>query len=71
LALQKPTGRDAGLGGERGLEKPRLYLAMESGKLKIVKAKSWVNPQDNPNGKTISFTLANGCHFRNTTAWVQ
>jgi len=69
MALQKPTGRDAGLGGERGLEKPRLYLAMDSGTLKIVKAKSWVNSQDNPNGKAISFTLTDGCTFRNSTSW--
>ncbi len=37
IALQKNNGRDEGLGGSRGLEKPRLYLSMDAGRLKIVK----------------------------------
>jgi hypothetical protein len=68
IAIQKNGGRDEGLGGARGLEKPRLYMAMDSGKLKIVKAKSWAG-QSNPNGLSIDFKLVNGCQFVNTTPW--
>ena len=68
-ALQKSVGCDTELGGERGLEKLRLYLAMDSGWLKIVKAKAWADPHTNLNGMTIESTLADGCKFRNTRAW--
>ena len=54
IALQKNAGVDTGLGGFRGLEKPRLYLAMSPGKLKIVKAKNWKTNR-NPNGPPIQF----------------
>jgi hypothetical protein len=39
IALQKKTGVDTGRGGEFTLEKPRLYIALDSGTLKIVKGK--------------------------------
>ena len=39
IALQKKKGADYGRGAEFSLEKARLYLAMDSGKLKVVKAK--------------------------------
>jgi len=63
IAIQKPKGRDEGLGGQRGLEKPRLYLAMEPGKIKIVKGKNWHNEQINPNGKFRRWKLVAGCKF--------
>lgn len=69
IALQKNTGRDEGLGGARGLEKPRLYMAMEPGRLKIVKAKSWVDSSDNPNGKSIKFKILDGCRFIIESRW--
>ena len=69
IALQKPTGRDAGLGGERGLEKPRLYLAMDGGRLKIVKAKSWARCDQNPNGLIHDFKIIDGCKFHTTGDW--
>ena len=69
IALQKPSGRDEGLGGQRGLEKPRLYLAMESGKIKIVKAKNWVCSDQNPNGLILDFKIIGGCRFRITEDW--
>ena len=40
VALQKPRGRDTGLGGDKSLEKPRLYLSVENGTVKILKAKN-------------------------------
>ncbi len=70
IALQKNPGTDYGLGGARGLEKPRLYLAMEPGKLKIVKAKNW-KTETNPNNMEIEFKLVQGCKFiTNDSGWV-
>ena len=69
IAIQKPKGRDEGLGGERGLEKPRLYLAMESGRLKIVKCKNWVNPERNPNGLSLDYKIVGGCNFHIAKGW--
>lgn len=69
IALQKNTGRDEGLGGARSLEKPRLYLAMDAGRLKIVKAKSWTDGGLNPNGQSIKWKLAGGCKFVNESSW--
>lgn len=69
IALQKPKGRDEGLGGERTKDLSRLYLAMSPGTLKIVKAKNWRNPKVNPNNQQIFFKLAEGCHFFNQGDW--
>jgi hypothetical protein len=69
IALQKNTDRDEGLGGARGLEKPRLYLAMDGGRLKIVKAKSWVDSAKNPNGQAVRFKLVDGCKFIIESRW--
>ncbi len=70
VALQKNPGTDTGLGGFRSLEKPRLALAMEPGKLKIVKAKNWKS-SDNPNGLSINFKLAAGCKLIPQGPWVR
>jgi len=59
VALQKNPGCDTGLGGYRTLEKPRLALSIDSGVLKIVKAKNW-RTGENPNGKQIRFKLVGG-----------
>ena len=55
IAIQKKSSskknqQDFARGGELTLEKPRLYLAMDRGKIKIVKAKIWRNHERNPNG---------------------
>jgi len=63
IGIQKPKGRDEGLGGQRGIEKPRLYLAMEPGLIKIVKGKNWKYEMINPNGKTRRWKLVAGCRF--------
>lgn len=68
VALQKNAGSDTGLGGFRSLEKPRLYLAMSPGRLKIVKAKNW-KTSENPNGKAIRFKVAQGCIFKPQGDW--
>lgn len=68
IAIQKNLNTDYGLGGMRGLEKARLYLSMETGKIKIVKAKNWAG-QENPNGLTLDFKLVQGCKFITLTDW--
>jgi hypothetical protein len=68
IAIQKNPGLEYGLGGYRSLEKPRLALAMDSGVLKIVKAKNWVTGE-NPNKKQIHFKIVQGCRFVETDEW--
>ncbi len=63
IALQKKIGAELGRGAEFTLEKPRLYLSMDPGKLKIVKGKNWANPEINPNGMVFSFKLISGAKF--------
>jgi hypothetical protein len=68
IAIQKNRGTDYGLGGARSLEKARLYLSMESGKIKITKAKNWAG-QVNPNGLELDFKLIQGCIFQPESDW--
>ncbi len=68
VALQKNPGTDVGLGGFRGMEKPRLYLSMGKGVLKIVKGKIWASVT-NPNGLEIRFKLADGCKLIPDGEW--
>jgi len=68
IALQKNKGTDLGLGGGRSLEKPRLYLALEPGLIKIVKAKNW-RTTDNPNGLQLKFKIVEGCKFLPQGEW--
>jgi hypothetical protein len=62
IALQKKKGSDIGRGGDFTLEKPRLYMSMQPGELKIVKGKNWAS-EHNPNGMTWKFKLVQGCRF--------
>ena len=63
IALQKKKGAELGRGGDFSLEKPRLYLSMGHGILKIVKAKNWSVEGQNPNGEEFHFKLINGAKF--------
>jgi len=63
IALQKKKGAELGRGAEFSLEKPRLYLSMDSGTLKIIKAKNWAVEGENPNGVEFNFKLLNGAKF--------
>lgn len=63
IAIQKKGNQELGRGAEFSLEKPRLYLSMDSGELKIVKGKNWAKPGWNPNGMTFRYKLINGCEF--------
>ncbi|MDG7041502.1 MAG: bifunctional DNA primase/polymerase [Nitrososphaerota archaeon] len=69
VALQKKQGASFGRGQEFGLEKPKLYLSMDRGKLQIVKAKSWANKKVDPCNLEISFKILGGCQFEITNGW--
>ena len=69
VALQKAPGASMGRGGVGSLEKPRLYLTMESNKIQIVKGKNWRYPYQNPNGMEREFRLVNGCKFMPEKGW--
>jgi len=69
VAIQKKEGAKFGRGQEFGLEKPKLYLSMDKGRLTIVKGKSWANPKVDPNGLTIGFKISGGCQFEVTRDW--
>lgn len=71
VALQKKRGQELGRGAEFSLEKPRLYLSMESGCVKIIKCKNWVDSQRNPNGLTLKFKLVAGCKFQPISGWIE
>lgn len=63
IALQKKKGAELGRGAEFSLEKPRVYLSMDYGTLKIIKAKNWAVEGMNPNGVEFTFSLVNGAKF--------
>ena len=64
VAIQKPQGRDTGVGGARTLDKARLYLSIEPGILKIIKGKIWRNENINPNGMWVKWLLGGGANFK-------
>jgi hypothetical protein len=68
IALQKNPGAETGLGGWRGLEKPRAYLTMDSGFLHIVKAKNFTTDV-NPNGKQTMFSIWQGWQLTGSDKW--
>lgn len=69
IALQKNPKIDYGLGGMRSAEKARLYLSLEPGRCKIVKAKNWVDHTKNPNKLIIEYSLVKGCKFISKSGW--
>ena len=69
IAIQKQKGRDEGRGGNMTLEKPRLALAMDHGRIKIVKAKNWKDPRNNPRNQQYFFKTYKGCRFSEVKDW--
>lgn len=74
VCLQKTAGKDAGRGGDFGLEKPRLYLNLDpdppdGAVLSIRKAKAWAFPGRNPNGKKVNFKIVDGCRLIKIGEW--
>ncbi len=52
-----------GYGSDMSLKKASLYLTLDPGKLRIVKAKSWKDHNLNPNGMEFKFKLLKGSKF--------
>jgi hypothetical protein len=69
VALQKKENAKYGRGQEFSMEKPKLYLSMDKGKLTIVKGKAWANPKVDPNGLSVNFKITGGCQFTITQDW--
>ena len=69
IALQKNPGCDQGLGGFRSLEVARLALAIDYGKVKVVKAKNFKQPDKNPNGLIKDFQILYGSQIIDKYPW--
>lgn len=69
IGLQKNRGVDLGRGGTFGLEKPRLYLSMDYGIIRISKAKNRRSKMVNPNGWVRKFKLFGGAEFQTEGFW--
>jgi hypothetical protein len=52
-----------GYGSDMSLKKASLYLTLDPGKMRIVKAKSWKDHNCNPNGMEFKFKLVKGAKF--------
>jgi len=64
VAIQKPPGRDLGYGAGYSVKSASLYLSMDAGKLKIVKARERAIGDVDPLNKTWGFHLDNnGANF--------
>ena len=68
IAIQKNRGTELGRGGAFGTEKPRLYLSMDYGRIKIIKAKNW-KTTDNPNNLCLDFSIGGGWKFIPKGEW--
>jgi hypothetical protein len=68
VAIQKDPQKEYGRGGGLGLEKPRLYLTLDRGKMKILKGKTWASER-NPEGMQIEFKLIQGAKFITQNEW--
>ena len=64
IAIQKDETKVYARGEAFTAEKARLYISMNPGELKVVKAKNWKQPGNNPNVRTFKYKLVDGCKFR-------
>lgn len=76
IALQKGRGKDFGRGGDLGMEKPRLYVTLErshdlqGAAARVVKAKSWMSHDRNPNGLIRPFNVIEGHRIVSGYDWM-
>lgn len=68
VLLQKPKGRDTGMGGDKSLQTPTLYVALEHGKAKLVSVKTFKG-EHSPRGHIADYKLIHGWKFHLTTPW--
>ncbi len=69
VAIQKAKGQKMGRGADFAAEAARLYLTMEKNKIHILKMKNLIDPQKDPNGKWVKFSLWGGCKFVPQGGW--
>jgi len=73
IGLQKDKKSEVGRGGSFSLEKPRLYLTIDSqypgNIIRIVKAKNWRDPEMNPNGFCRKFKIVKGINLLPEGIW--
>lgn len=64
IGLQKEKGAEWGIGGKFTAFRSRLYIALDDGRLKIIKAKNWSKQTiENPVGQVFTFKLWKGAKF--------
>jgi hypothetical protein len=68
LGIQKPSNRDMPIGGEKGLEKARIAIAIDNHVAKILVGKNWAT-ESNPKGLMCKFKVIKGCKFLMTEPW--
>lgn len=66
--IQMDRGKEFGWGGQKTVDKARLYFTLDNNKLTIVKGKNWASGE-NPNGKVRPFKLHKGAAFE-WDSWV-
>lgn len=74
VCLQKSPGKDQGRGGDFGLEKPRLYLNLDTNPpdgavLEIRKGKNWAKEGRNPNRYKTHFKILDGAKLIQQGDW--
>lgn len=62
VCLQMDKGSKFGWGGQKTVDKARLYFTLDDNKLTIVKGKNWAG-LTNPNGEVIPFKIIQGARF--------
>ena len=67
IVIQKQPKRSTGIGGNITLEKPRLALAIDHGKMLVSKCKNFTN--ENPNYFECDFKLVHGYKFIQQSPW--
>lgn len=64
VSIQKNAGASLGLGGGRSIEKARLYLSLDYGRMTITDAKLFEIRHINPRGWVLDYKLHDGCHYQ-------
>jgi hypothetical protein len=70
IAIQKDKNAAMGRGGDFAAEASRLYFTLEKGMVNVVKMKNLIDPNRDPNGKSVKFGLWGGCKFVPKGGWI-
>ncbi|MBU0906727.1 MAG: bifunctional DNA primase/polymerase [Nanoarchaeota archaeon] len=68
IGIQKPSSRDMPIGGEKGLEKARVAIAIDNSRAKILVGKNWAT-DSNPRGLECSFKIIDGSEMLMSEPW--